>query len=581
MVRCLEEWGREMKVPKIVIIGLDSATWDLLGPWSANGLLPNLSRLVSTGVSGELESAIPPLTPPAWTSFMTGKNPGKHGIFYFLEPQPGSYAMRYANAGSRRSKTFFGLLSDAGFKVGSVNIPFTYPPEVVNGFQISGMDTPSEKSAFIHPPALREELEKIVGKLRFDITHLGFMSTNARRAQVLAEMEQVDDQWKRVGLYLLDKHPADLMMFTFMSIDTVQHHFWQYMDPQHFMYDATGAEQFKDAILQVYQRLDAAVGKFLERLPDETTVLVVSDHGGGPVSDRVVYLNRFLAQLGLLKYNEQKQSALGKAKQLVVRTAYSFLFGTLGPDQKKFLAGLLPGMREKFESAYTSFANIDWSATKAYCSEILASPPSIWINRKNEKPAGIVSDEEYEPLLALISEKLSDLKDPRNGQPVISRVYRRDELFHGPYAKEAPDLILDWWSENAFSVKPSFPEEGDQPPLQIKPRAPSPGPEWGGTHRKSGVLIMRGGAFKQGVRIEGARLVDMAPTLLHLMGEKVPDDMDGRVLTVAFNPEFAQQHAAQYAKSSSGASEGAESKSYSEEEAAQIEARLKALGYID
>jgi predicted AlkP superfamily phosphohydrolase/phosphomutase len=570
-----------MKTPKIVIIGLDSATWDLLGPWSANGLLPNLSRLVSTGVSGELESAIPPLTPPAWTSFMTGKNPGKHGIFYFLEPQPGSYAMRYANAGSRRSKTFFGLLSDAGFKVGSVNIPFTYPPEAVNGFQISGMDTPSEKSAFIHPPALREELEKIVGKLRFDITHLGFMSTNARRAQVLAEMEQVDDQWKKVGLYLLDKHPADLMMFTFMSIDTVQHHFWQYMDPKHFMYDAAGAEQFKDAILHVYQRLDAAVGKFLERLPDETTVLVVSDHGGGPVSDRVVYLNRFLAQLGLLKYNEQKQSALGKAKQRVVRTAYNFLFGTLGPDQKKFLAGLLPGMREKFESAYTSFANIDWSATKAYCSEILASPPSIWINRKNEKPAGIVSDEEYEPLLALISEKLSDLKDPRNGQPVISRVFRREELFHGPFAKEAPDLILDWWSENAFSVKPSFPEEGDQPCLQIKPRAPSPGPEWGGTHRKSGVLIMRGKAFKQGVRIEGARLVDMAPTLLHLMGEKVPDDMDGRVLTEAFNPEFAQQHAAQYAKSSSGASGETESKSYSEEEAAQIEARLKALGYID
>jgi predicted AlkP superfamily phosphohydrolase/phosphomutase len=353
------------------------------------------------------------------------------------------------------------------------------------------------------------------------------------------------------------------------------------MDPKHFMYDAAGAEQFKDAILHVYQRLDAAVGKFLERLPDETTVLVVSDHGGGPVSDRVVYLNRFLAQLGLLKYNEQKQSALGKAKQRVVRTAYNFLFGTLGPDQKKFLAGLLPGMREKFESAYTSFANIDWSATKAYCSEILASPPSIWINRKNEKPAGIVSDEEYEPLLALISEKLSDLKDPRNGQPVISRVFRREELFHGPFAKEAPDLILDWWSENAFSVKPSFPEEGDQPCLQIKPRAPSPGPEWGGTHRKSGVLIMRGKAFKQGVRIEGARLVDMAPTLLHLMGEKVPDDMDGRVLTEAFNPEFAQQHAAQYAKSSSGASGETESKSYSEEEAAQIEARLKALGYID
>ncbi len=179
-----------MAQPKIIIIGLDSATWDLIKPWAAQGLLPNLSQLAEKGVSGELESAIPPLTPPAWTSFMTGKNPGKHGIFYFLEPQPGSYAMRYANAGSRRSKTFFGLLSDAGVSVSSVNIPFTYPPEPLNGFQISGMDTPSEKSAFIHPPALREELEKVVGKIRFDITHLGFMSTDERREQVLAEMKE-------------------------------------------------------------------------------------------------------------------------------------------------------------------------------------------------------------------------------------------------------------------------------------------------------------------------------------------------------------------------------------------------------
>jgi predicted AlkP superfamily phosphohydrolase/phosphomutase len=570
-----------MENPKIVIIGLDSATWDLMGPWIKEGRLPNLASLTSNGVGGELESAIPPLTPPAWTSFMTGKNPGKHGIFYFLEPQPGSYAMRYANGGSRRCRTFFGLLSDAGFSVGSVNIPFTYPPEPLNGFQISGFDAPSEKSAFIHPPALREEVEKVVGKLRFDITHLGFMSTDKRRAQVLADMEKVDEQWTKLGLYLLEKHPADLMMFTFMSIDTVQHHFWQYMDPRHFMYDPAGAKKFGDAMLRVYQRLDTAVGKLLQRVPQETTVIVVSDHGGGPVSDRVVYLNRFLSQLGLLRYREERQSPFAKAKQQTVRTVYKLLYGTLGPDQKKFLAGLLPGLRERFEGAYTSFANIDWSGTKAYCSEILASPPSIWINKKDEKPAGVVSEEEYEPLLALITEKLSGLKDPRTGEQVISRVYRRDELFHGPFAKEAPDLILDWWSENAFSIKPSFPQENDQPVLQILPRAPVREPEWGGTHRKSGVLVMKGKAFKQGVRIDGARLVDVAPTLLYLMGEKVPDDMDGRVLVEALDPNFARQHPAVYGKSSADANGDVENASYSAEDAARIEARLKALGYID
>ena len=274
----------------------------------AEGRLPNLSKLANNGVSGRLESAIPPVTPPAWTSFMTGKNPGKHGIFYFFQSQPGSYAMRYANAGSRRSKTFFRLLSDAGVSVGSVNIPFTYPPEHLNGFQISGLDAPSEKSAFIHPPELRDELEKLVGKIRFDITHLGFMNTDERREQVLAEMAHVDEQWEKISLYLLEKHPTDVMMFTFMSIDTVQHHFWQYMNPSHFMYDAQSAPKFGDAVLRVYQRLDAVVGKILERIPEETTVVVVSDHGGGPVSDRVLYLNRFLEQLGLLRYRKDTNS---------------------------------------------------------------------------------------------------------------------------------------------------------------------------------------------------------------------------------------------------------------------------------
>jgi predicted AlkP superfamily phosphohydrolase/phosphomutase len=570
-----------MKKPKIVIIGLDAATWVLIRPWAAEGLLPSLSKLIEGGVSGDLQSAIPPLTPPAWTSFMTGSNPGKHGIFYFLEPQPGSYTMRYANAGSRRSRTFFGLLSDAGFTVGSMNVPFTYPPEPLTGFQISGMDTPSEKSAFIHPPSLREELEKVVGKISFDITHLGFMSTDRRRDQVLAEMERVDEQWIKVGLYLLEKHPADVMMFTFMSVDTVQHHFWQYMDTGHFLHDAARAQRYGNAILRVYQRLDGAVGRFLERLPEETAVMIVSDHGGGPVSDRVIYLNRFLAQLGLLKYREQDKSLVSRVKQQAVRAVYKVLYSTLGSAQKKFLAALLPGTRERFEDAYTSFANIDWTATKAYCSEMLASPPSIWINKKDEKPSGIVEEHEYEALLAMITQKLCELKDPRSGEPIVPRVYRRNELFHGPFANEAPDLILDWWSENSFSIKTSFPEDGDQPALKIRERAPMKEPEWGGTHRLNGIIIMKGGPFKKGVRIDGALLMDMAPTLLYLMGQRIPESMDGRMLVDAFDSAFVQQHPVQYEKTSAVSLGERESSSYTADEAALVQERLKALGYID
>src|SRR5437667_194810 len=408
------------KVPKVVVIGLDAATWTVIRPCMAEGKMPNLAKLMKAGVSGTLESILPPITPPAWTSFMTGKNPGKHGIFHFVETEYGGYAMKYANATSRRSPTVWKLLNNAGYSVGTMNIPFTYPPEPLNGFQISGMDTPSETSPFIHPPELREELVKHLGGIQLDLRFLGAMSTDERRNQVLAEMEQMDNQWTKAALYLLENHPQDVMMFVFMSIDTVQHYFWQHMDKGHFLHDLKLAPKFGDAVRKVYERLDAAAGQIIDLLPPETTLFVVSDHGGGPVVDRTIFLNRYLAQLGLLNYDE---------------------------------------------------------------------------------------------MVAYIIEKLAELKDPRSGKPVINRVYRRNEIFHGPFSREGADLVLDWWSEDSlFSSQPSFPEDTGKPALIIREHRPSETSEWGGTHRLNGILIGRGSGFKSGAEIANARLIDIAPT---------------------------------------------------------------------
>ena len=568
-----------MKKPKILIVGLDAATFDLIGPWVAGGKLPNLEALMKNGAWGRLASILPPITPPAWTSFMTGKNPGKHGIFHFLEAQPGSYELRYLNAGSRRTKTIWRMLNDAGFTVGTMNIPFTYPPEHLNGFQISGMDTPSEKSPFIHPPELRSELVGLLGRFELELRYLGFMSTDARREHVLSEMEQLDDQWLRASLYLMEKRPAEVMMFTFMSIDTVQHYFWQYMDREHHLYDPAAAQRFGDAVLRVYQRLDDAVGQLLRRTSGDTSVFVVSDHGGGPTSDRVIYLNRYLAQLGLLHYCRDERSAVKKLVQKLVRSVYLSLIAFLSHHAKSRLANLFPAFRKWFESTATSFTEIDWRRTKAYCTEVLASPPSIWINRKGVKPSGIVEQSEYEPLLKLISEKLKELKDPRTNEPVIKRIFRRDELFNGPFTHEAADLILDWWETSNFSTSPSLPDHTDEPAVEICERKPATGAEWGGTHRRDGILIAQGKPFKKDVQIHGARLIDMAPTILHLMGQPVPEDMDGRVLQDLFEPGFIEQNPVR--AGGSAASEGKQEAQYSAEEAAIVEERLKALGYIE
>src|ERR1051325_7593885 len=189
------------KVPKVVVIGLDAATWTLIRPWMAEGSMPNLARLMKGGVSGTLESILPPITPPAWTSFMTGKNPGKHGIFHFVETEHGGYAMNYANATSRRSPTVWKLLNDAGYSVGTMNIPFTYPPEPLDGFQISGLDTPSANSEFVYPASLKRELIDRLCNINHDLRFLGNMSTDHRRDQVLAEMEKIDQQWAAVAFY--------------------------------------------------------------------------------------------------------------------------------------------------------------------------------------------------------------------------------------------------------------------------------------------------------------------------------------------------------------------------------------------
>lgn len=569
------------KVPKVVVIGLDSATWTVIRPWIAEGSLPNLARMMKAGVAGSLESVLPPITPPAWTSFMTGKNPGKHGIFHFVETEHGGYAMNYANATSRRSPTVWKLLNNAGYSVGTMNIPFTYPPEPLDGFQISGMDTPSESSPFIHPPELREELFNHLGEIQLDLRFLGAMTTDERRQQVLDEMEKLDEQWTKAALFLLENHPQDVMMFVFMSIDTVQHYFWQHMDKNHFIHDPKLAPKFGDSIRKVYERLDAAAGEIIDRLPPETAVFVVSDHGGGPVVDRTIFLNRYLAQIGLLHYHKKATSGIGTLGKKVLRVGFSLVRRTLSSRQKSRLAQLFPKLLQKTEMAYSAFTSIDWSRTKAYCSEVLASPPSIWVNLKGVKPQGIVDPKDYDHLLNFIIGKLAELKDPRDGQPVIKRVYRRDEIFHGPFANEGADLVLDWWSENSlFSTQPSFPEDTHKPALIIREHKPSANSEWGGTHRLQGIIVGRAPALKMGAEIENAHLIDLAPTILHLLGVSVPEDMDGAVLTSAFRPEFLAEHPVE-SGAASGTSGGDRPSGYTDEESAKVEERLQALGYLE
>ncbi len=567
--------------PKIVIVGLDAAVMSLVRPWVEQGDLPNLAALMAKGVSGELESVMPPLTPAAWTSFMTGKNPGKHGIYNFMEHARDGYGMIYTNGSNRRAETVWSMANRAGYTVGVMNTPFTYPPEKLNGFQISGLDTPSSDSAFVHPLELKKEIEAKFGSLIMDSRYLGSMTSLEKRARAVEEFKRSDEQWSQLALYLLEQHPQDIMMFTFMSIDTVEHHFWHYMDKNHFYHDPEGAELFRDVIREVYQRLDRTVGEIVSRLDSSAHIFVVSDHGQEAISDRTLFINRILHQAGLLAY--KPMNPFTSMLKALTGSVHEWLRKNMTHEQKLLISSLFPKLRDNADAIVTSYTEIDWSRTRAFCHEAWACPPSVIINLKDVKPQGIVEKADYEKTIQEVMTALHAVQDPRTGKPVMAKAHRREELYRGDCAECAPDLTLQWWGASPFNTKPSLREESDLPPLRIEKPEPLCRPEWSGHHTLDGILIASGPCFKRGEKVSGARLIDLAPTLLSLLGMPIPEDMDGKVLQQAMDPSKQSN----YQKDGRPLTENATTTSsageqgYSAEEAEQVETRLKNLGYLE
>lgn len=563
--------------PQILIVGVDGATFDLLAPWAKAGDLPHFSKLMKEGAWGSLESTIPPLTAPAWTSFMTGVHPGKHGLYHFICPQPGSYGFSYTNARTRRARTVWRILSDQGVRVGVVNVPMTFPPEPVNGFLISGLDTPDERSSFIYPTDLREHLKKHFGRVRIDLVYLEFMRSDETRIEILREMAEIEDHRTRLSLHLMEQFPVDVFMLVFGSVDQIQHYFWHYMDPTHPRYDARGAAVFGNAIKNAYRKVDEKLGELLDRVPEGTVTILMSDHGAGPSSDTVLCLNQYLAELGVLQFRKRRRSFLDSA----IGKLDPLLRSSLRPEQKARIAKLLPGVRTRWEQRLCSATSIEWARTRAFGYEILPTCANVWVNVKGKFPEGIVSPgREYDALLDFLTEKLYDLRHPVTRRQLIERIYRKSELYSGAYAEWAPDLTLSWWQEEGFSLRPSTPFSED-PPVRTLEGGFDKLINQSGTHRMQGIFLLHGPPFESVHLEEGARIVDLAPTLLYLMGCPIPEDMDGRVIEAAFRRNYLFQRPIRYAPPAgpSGASE--EAPTYSDGEAATIRERLRALGYME
>jgi predicted AlkP superfamily phosphohydrolase/phosphomutase len=514
---------------KTLVIGLDGVTFDLLGPWIESGELPNLQRLVRRGASGRLETTHPPVSASSWNSYVTGMNPGKHGVVDFVQPELGSSRVAMTGGASRRTQSLWDWLNAAGYRAGLVGIPVTYPPEPVDGFMISGFLTPGPDKMWAHPSELKAELLSQLGEFLL-APNERYRSTRLLD-RFLEDLTASVENRTQAALYLMRTRPWDHCTVVYWDTDMVQHETWYLLDPSHPRHDTGQAAAYHDQILAFHRHVDACVGRLLDAAEalaaaEDTglLVMVMSDHGFGPVHSFFL-LNTWLASEGFLRFRRRPATLL---KQVLFRMgltplrAFRFTQAVgLGKLRHRVRfqqkAGLLNHL-------FLSFHDVDWARTKAFG---IGSFGQVYLNLAGSRSQGIVRPgADAEALKQEIIRRALLLRDPCTSDPIVERVLRREEVYHGPYLDQMPELLIQTrgWEYVAFGHH----DFGSN-------RLVEPARGMSGHHRPHGVLILAGDGVKPGTHLEGAKIVDLAPTILHAMGVAVPGELDGRVLAEAFD----------------------------------------------
>ena len=545
---------------RVFALGLDGATFDLIQPWAQAGKLPTLARLMSVGSWGVLRSVIPPVTMPAWASFLTGLSPGNHGLYSFLQRKPGTYNMTPFNASYLQAPDIGSLLNRHGKRVALINVPATYPPKPLDGMVVTGLETPGQTVAYTHPAWLQEELHQ-----RFDYEVERTEKYDPGQEKLFwRAVERVEQKRLEAVLWLMEQDAWDFFAVVFRGTDILGHAFWRFMDPTHPAHDPVLAQEYGDVLLRHYQKMDTAVAQIQARLLPDDILLLMSDHGFGPIH-RDVYIDNVLAQAGLL---HMKQTAKARARQML------FQAGLTPRNMLRLLAWLrlrnlsrklIPQNKRLAVSAGLLLYNsVDWSRTVAYP---LGGAGQIFVNLQGREPEGIVeSGVAYTAVCDEVERALLALRDPDTGKPVVARVWRKAEAYGTHALPDLPDLYIEWVNDQYTDMGGIGYGRGifSEP---IRGRS--------GGHTMRGIFLAHGPGIKQGYHVSDASLIDLAPTIMHLLGAPVPAQMDGKVLldilaepstTVVYDDASMAPDAAVYA--------------FSDTEQATIEKRLHDLGYI-
>jgi len=503
---------------KVIVIGLDGATFDLIDKFLEDSYLPTLKRLISMGVRAKARSIIPPVSASAWTSIITGVNPGKHGLFDFSKRKAHSYSVRPVFSTDVKVKTLWSILGEYGYKTIAVKVPGTYPPEKINGVLISGFPTPEEKEDFVYPREVLYELREKFGKFKLQPQT---PITDSNEDKFLNEMMEITEIQTEIVRYLMKKYEWDLLFNVFMITDAIPHHFYKYFDENHPLYNSKKAKKYSDAILKSYEQVDNAIAKILKEAPSDAVIFLISDHGFAPVY-YAFYSNTWLLKEGYLKI---KRKPIPLIKYLLFKCGFnlSSVYRMIKKMTRMHKIEKIAYEKSSFllklkDMIFLSMLDIDWERSKAYS---LGNFGQIFINLKGREPMGCVDTTQYDSLVEEIILKLKGLKD-KYGNVLFDIVLRGKDVYTGPYAEYGADILFMNSKSRYMAIRTM--EFGSNKIISVHP-------VWSGAHTLEGIFVAAGKIIKK-CKLSEIKLYDITPTILHLFGIPIPRYMDGQVLDI-------------------------------------------------
>ncbi|APW99326.1 phosphodiesterase [Halobiforma lacisalsi AJ5] len=528
---------RASDTDRAFVLGIDGVPWNLLRDWIDAGELPSFRRLRDEGVAAPLESTTPPTTPAAWPTIATGARPDNHGIYGFQRVE-GDYTQQMNTSADREQPALWDLLSPA--VVG--NVPMTYPASEIDGKMVAGMMSPATNERFAHPDGLADEIDDEIPDYRIGLNWYDYAGEEARfrddlNSLVAARRALMDR--------LMDVDDWRLFFFVFTAPDRLQHLIWD-----------------ENVILEHYTLLDDILGDVLEYADEhDANLFVASDHGFGPIST-FVNLNAVLEREGFLSRKDRSAAGSSLASLGVTKSNVLGALKRVGIDEKRFIQslpkGLVDGVAEQVPGDHGLY-DVDFDDTIAFAH----GPSYVYVNDTERFAEGTVAPANVDSVKRELRDAFEEVTDPETGEQVLS-IYDGDDAF--PDDEASPDLILvgeDGYEEKTRLADDVFESAGKK----------------AASHRSEGVFFARGPTIDGSSEAGGPpdlSVADVAPTLLHSIGEPIPAGVDGDVRTELLETDTDPTVRNVGTQAATGAGgDGSEDEDFDD-----VEERLKGLGYM-